>query len=46
VLADRRRNEKHRLSADAVARKRDKENERYLQQKINAGYVMLVAVYL
>jgi hypothetical protein len=46
VLADRRYGEKRRSGAEAAARIRDHQNERNRQRKINAGYVMLVAVQL
>jgi hypothetical protein len=42
VLAMRRRSEKSRLKAEYVVRKRDHENERKRQQKLNAGYVLLI----
>jgi hypothetical protein len=44
VLDIRRRNDQHRSDAEAVARIRDQVNGRYRQQKINAGYVILVVV--
>jgi hypothetical protein len=46
VLDQRRRNEKQRPNTETAARHRDQMNERYRQQKINAGYVMLIIVQL
>jgi hypothetical protein len=44
LLDMRRRNEKRLSDAKIVARIRDHQNERYRKRKINARYVMLVAV--
>jgi hypothetical protein len=41
VFAHRRKNEKRRSDAEAVARKRERVNEMNRKQKINAGYVRL-----
>jgi hypothetical protein len=46
LLYKRRRNEKRQSDAETAARFRDQVNERYRQQKFNAGYVMLIAVQL
>jgi hypothetical protein len=45
ALDQRRKNEKYRSDAETAARFRDQEKDRRHQQKINAGYVMLVAVH-
>jgi hypothetical protein len=46
VLNQRRIGEKRLSDAETVARIRDHQNERNRKRKINAGYVMLVAVWL
>jgi hypothetical protein len=46
VLGDRRRNEKRRSDAETAALERHQAKERYRQQKIYAGYVILAAVQL
>jgi hypothetical protein len=46
LIADRRRSERKRSNAEVVARIRIQTNERYLQQKINAGCVILIVMQL
>jgi hypothetical protein len=46
VLYKRRYYEKQQSNAEVMARDRDHQNERNRQQKINAGYVMLIVVLL
>jgi fructose-1,6-bisphosphatase/sedoheptulose 1,7-bisphosphatase-like protein len=46
VLDQRRWTEKHRLNAETLAREREQTMEKRRQQKINAGYVMFVAVQI
>jgi uncharacterized protein YcnI len=46
LLDARRRHEKQRSDAEAVARKRDQDIERRRQQKINAGYVILFVLLM
>jgi hypothetical protein len=46
LLAKRRWNEKQRSNAETAARQRDHQNEKNRLKKINAGYVMLVALQL